>query len=111
MHISLEPHWTTVKCILCYLKSTISHTLLIQPSTVVKLHSFSDADWASDCDDRRSVCAFCVYLGKNLISWGCKQQQTIARSSTKAEYKALANVAAEIQWIQSLLTDLHVQLL
>jgi hypothetical protein len=44
MHNSLEPHWTTVKCILRYLKSTISHVLLIQPSTVVKLHSFSDAD-------------------------------------------------------------------
>jgi hypothetical protein len=44
MHNSLEPYWTTVKCILRYLKSTISHALLIQPSTAVKLHSFSDAD-------------------------------------------------------------------
>jgi hypothetical protein len=110
MYNPLEPHWIAVKCILRYLKSTISHALLIQPSTAVKLHCFSDADWASDHDDRRSVGAFCVYLGKNIISWGCKQQQTIARSSTEAKYKALANAAAKIQWMQSLLTDLHVQL-
>ena len=47
-------------------------------------------------------------MGNNLISWGCKQQQTVARSSTEAEYKALANAAADIQWIKSLLTDLRV---
>jgi len=110
MHNQLEPHWTAVKRILCYLKSTTSHALLIQPSTAVKLHCFSNAYWASDRDDRRSVGAFCVYLGKNLISWGCKQQQTIARSNTEVEYKALANAAAEIIWMQSLLTDLYVQL-
>jgi hypothetical protein len=85
--------------------------LLIQLSTAAKLHCFSDADWAFDRDDRRSDGAFCVYLGKNLISWGCKQQQqTVARSSTEAEYKALANAAAEIKWMESLLPDLHVQL-
>ena len=110
MHNPLKPHWIVVKRILRYLKSIISHALFIQPSTVAKLHCFSDADWASDRDDRRSVGAFCVYLGKNLISWGCKQQQTVARSSTEAEYKSLANAAAEIKWMQSLLTDLHVQL-
>jgi hypothetical protein len=52
MHNPLEPHWIAIKRILRYLKSTISHELLIQPSTVVKLHCFSDADWASDRDDR-----------------------------------------------------------
>ena len=92
----MEPYWAAVKCILHYLKNTISHTLLIQPTTDLKLHTFSDADWASDCDDRRSVGAYCVYLGNNLISWGCKQQQIVARSSTEAEYKAFANVATEI---------------
>jgi hypothetical protein len=41
---------------------------------------------------------------------GVQQQQTIARSNTEAEYKALAKAAAELQWMQTLLIDLHVQL-
>ena len=104
----MEPHWVAVKHILHYLKNAISHALLIQPTTDLKLHTFSDANWASDRDDRRSVSAYCVYLGNNLISWGCKQQQTVACSSTEAEYKAFSNAATEIQWIKSLLTDLCV---
>ena len=79
MQNPIEPHWATVKRILRYLKNTISHALLIQPIIDLKLHTFSDADWASDRDDRRSIGAYCVYLGNNLISWGCKQQQTVAR--------------------------------
>jgi histone deacetylase 1/2 len=108
MHNPMEMHWAVVKRILRYLKHTISHSLLIQPTTNVTLQTFSDADWASDPDDRRSVGAYCVYLGNNLVSWSCKQQQTVTRSSTESEYKALANVAAELQWIKLVLNDLGV---
>jgi histone deacetylase 1/2 len=104
----MEMHWAAVKRILRYLKHTISHSLLIQPTANVTLQTFSDADWASDPDDRRSVGAYCVYLGNNLVSWSCKQQQTVARSSTGSEYKALANAAAELQWIKSVLNELGV---
>ena len=108
MQNPIEPHWVAIKRILRYLKNTISHALLIQLTTDLKLQTFSDANWAFDRDDRSSVGAYCVYLGNNLISWGCKQQKIVARSSTEAEYKALANAIAQIQWIKSLLTDLCV---
>jgi hypothetical protein len=71
------------------LKNTISHVLLIQPTTALKLHTFNDADWASDHEDRQSVGAYCVYLGKNLVSWGCNQQQTVARSSIELNIRLL----------------------
>jgi hypothetical protein len=35
-------------------------------------------------------------LGANLISWNARKQATVSRSSTEAEYKALANATAEI---------------
>ena len=42
------------------------------------------------------------------MSWVCKKQRTVARSSTEAEYKALADVCAEVIWILSLLRELNV---
>jgi histone deacetylase 1/2 len=42
------------------------------------------------------------------ISWKSGKQRTIARSSTEAEYKALANDTAEVIWLQYLLTDLQI---
>jgi hypothetical protein len=69
---------------------------------------FSDADWAGCVDDRRSTGGFAVFLGSNLVSWSARKQPTVSRSSTKVEYKAIANVAAEIMWIQILLDELGI---
>ncbi|PNX93258.1 histone deacetylase, partial [Trifolium pratense] len=107
----LESHWKAVKRILRYLQGTISHGLLLSPSSSsppFSLRAYSDADWATDQDDRRSTSGSCIYFGSNLVSWGSKKQPLVARSSTEAEYRSMANTTAELLWIQSLLKELHV---
>jgi hypothetical protein len=88
-----------------YLKHTIHFGLHISRSSAPLIQAFSDVDWAGSRDDRRFTRSYCIFLGKNLISWSCKKQATIACSSAEAEYKALAN-AAEVKWLQSLLHKL-----
>ena len=51
-----------------------------------------------------------VFLGNNPILWSSKKQQTISRSSTEAEYRALSFSSAELDWIKQLLAFLHISL-
>ena len=84
--------------------------LHIKPSTNFILNGYSDVDWACIIDDRRSTAGYCVYLGDTLIAWSSKKQQVVARSSMEPEHRALAQVACEITWIESLLKELKFPL-
>lgn len=109
LHAPTTSHWSSVKRILRYVKGTMDVGLSIKPSNPTLLSAFSDANWASSIDDRRSTGGFAIFLGPNLISWSARKQPTISQSSTEGEYKSLANATAELIWTKALLKELGVQ--
>ncbi|CAH9056104.1 unnamed protein product, partial [Cuscuta epithymum] len=112
MAAPLQEHWKAVKHILRYLSGTITHGIIIKPlplnTMALPISAYCDADWASDPVDRRSTSGSCIFFGSNIISWWSKKQQKVARSSAEAEYRSLADTAAEVLWVQSLLQELQV---
>jgi hypothetical protein len=76
---------------------------------VVKLHAYSDADWAGDITDRKSTTGYCTFMNNNLISWSTKKQSTVALSSCEAEYMAISDVVKEIMWMRILLEEIDIQ--
>lgn len=94
--------------IVCY--DTARLGLTLHKDSPTSLHAYSDADWARDKDDYISTTAYIVHLGKNPISLSSRKQRTRARSSTEAEYRAVASATAEIFWVQSLFLELSLKL-
>ncbi|CAA7014904.1 unnamed protein product [Microthlaspi erraticum] len=97
MHSPSETHWQAAKRVLRYLAGTSSHGIYLRADTPLNLHAYSDADWAGDRDDYVSTNAHILYLGKTPIAWASRKQKGVSRSSTEAEYRAVANTASEIR--------------
>ncbi|XP_062173640.1 uncharacterized mitochondrial protein AtMg00810-like [Alnus glutinosa] len=99
-------HYAVVLRILRYVNGTLFHGLHFSSCSSLELRSYFDADWAGDPTDRRSTTGYCFLLGTSRISWRTKKQTVVVRSSTKAEYRALADITAELLWLRWLLTDM-----
>lgn len=73
-------HWVVVKRILRYLRSTMDYMLCYQGGELL-LQGYSDADWASDLDERKSTTGYNFLLCGGAISWLSKKQPCVALST------------------------------
>lgn len=62
----------------------------------MKLTCYTDANWACDIDNKKSIGAYCIYLGHNLISRSSKKQSIVTRSSAESNYRDLTSASVEI---------------
>lgn len=83
LHNPSNTHWSAVKRILRYIRGTIGHGLMFQPSTLHTLSAYSDSDRAG---------VLMTGAGHNLIAWSAKKQ-------------AIADTTAELIWIEGLLKE------
>ncbi|KAL5570490.1 hypothetical protein UlMin_027065 [Ulmus minor] len=108
MHSPTSTHWLSVKRILRYLRGTMQQGLRLNPSQDLHIQAYTDADYASTPDDRKSSSGYCIFFGDNLVSWSATKQKVVSRSSAELEYRGLAIAAAEIIWTLSLLQELCI---
>ncbi|KAJ9537718.1 hypothetical protein OSB04_030451 [Centaurea solstitialis] len=104
-----EPHWVAVKNILKYLRRTKEMFLVFGGSEdEISVTGYSDASFQTDRDDFRSQSGYVFTLNGGAISWKSSKQDTIADSTTEAEYIAACDAAKEAVWLRNFLSDLRV---
>jgi hypothetical protein len=103
-------HFLIAKHVLRYLSGTRTLALCLgAPSSRIPLTlsgymknvGCSDADWASDAIDRKSISGYSFFFQGSLVSWSAVKQKAIALSSTEAEYYAMAHAFKEALWLCS----------
>jgi hypothetical protein len=102
-------HFLAAKHVLRYLAGTQNFALRlgISPSPIppsmkgfMQTVGCSDADWASDSSDRKSISGYSFYFEGSLVSWSAVKQKSIALSSTEAEYYAMTHAFKEALWLR-----------
>lgn len=67
---------------------------------------FSDADYATDLDRRRSVTGYVFQVGGNTVSWRSGLQHIVALSTTESKYMALSEAFKEALWLKGFVSEL-----
>ncbi|KAK8670607.1 hypothetical protein V6N13_037225 [Hibiscus sabdariffa] len=103
-----EGHWTAVKNILKYLRRTKDVFLVYGGEEELRIKGYTDASFQTDKDDSRSQSGFVFCLNGGAVSWKSSKQDTVADSTTEAEYIAASEAAKEAVWIKKFITELGV---
>jgi hypothetical protein len=72
----------------------------------VDICAYSDADWANNKADRKSVTGWVAKLNGDPVSWASKKQRTVALSTCEAELYAKAAAIQEVLWLRGLMKEL-----
>jgi hypothetical protein len=78
-------HLRAVKRIIRYLVLTPNLSLWYSKGSRFELIGYSDADYAGCKVDRKSTSGTCQFIGRSLVSWSSKKQNSIALYTAKVE--------------------------
>jgi hypothetical protein len=99
-----------MRSLMRYLRSTINQKLRFGPGGACEssFAIYSDADWASDAVDRKSMSGGVGMFYGGPFCWSAKKQTAVSTSSCESEYIAQATHARQGQWTAQVFKDLGV---
>jgi len=100
-----ECHLEATKRILRYLKHTQNVGLWYPKRANFELIGYSDSDYAGCKVKRKSTSGTCQLMGRSLVSWSSKKQNSVALSTAKAEYISAGSCYAQLLWMKNTLND------
>jgi hypothetical protein len=94
-----------VKRIMRYLVYTPMFGLWYHKGSTFDLIGYSDVDWAGCKINKKSTSGTCQFLGRSLLSRASKKQNSVALSTTEAEYIVVGHCCAQLLWMRQTLRD------
>jgi hypothetical protein len=102
---SKKVHLRAVKRIMRYLVYTPKFGLWYPKGSTFHLIGYSDAYYTGCKIDRKRTSEACQFLGRSLVSWPSKKQNSVALSTAKAEYIVAGHCCAQLLWMRQTLSD------
>jgi hypothetical protein len=106
-HDPHEKHMRAAMRVLQYLQGTkhlgITYTRDLENPN--RLLSWADADWAACTATRRSTSGYVSCLNGGAVSWKCRQQKSVATSTSEAEYVAASRASDDILFLRRVLEE------
>jgi hypothetical protein len=103
--------WEWVKHIMTYLKSKRHRKFIIRGGTPEEqqLRAYSDTDHITDVDTRRSISAYYILCGKDVVAWQAKFQTMVSHSTTESELVAMDLTVRRVQALRWLYASIGGQ--
>ena len=80
----------------------------IQPENATTLQAMVDSDWAGDTNHQQSVSGIILSIAGGCILYKTKYQDTLALSTTEAEFTAACDAGKAILYVRSILEEINV---
>lgn len=93
MHSPNNDDWHALKRLIHHLYGMLDKRIYIYRTSPSTLHAFLDADWAGNKDDYTSTMGHVIFFGHTPLTWCSRKQNSLAWSSTEAEYRVVVDIS------------------
>ncbi|XP_042973023.1 secreted RxLR effector protein 161-like [Carya illinoinensis] len=101
-------HWKATKRVLRYLQGTKDYQLTFMRTDNLEVTGYSDSDFASCSDSRKSTSGYIFLLAGGAISWKSMKQTITASSTMKAEFVACFEATVHGLWLRNFILGLGI---
>ncbi|KNZ75827.1 Copia protein, partial [Termitomyces sp. J132] len=103
-------HWKTLLHVLAYVKGMLDYKIVYSKELggLIKPTGYVDSDYGGDLDTCHLTAGYIFLMVGGPVSWSSKHQQTVALSTTEAEYMAMMRGSQQALWMHNFLAEINL---